>query len=412
MAGVGLAMMIVSTFTKIYTDTGGPGLTIYRPQCPPGFCILGDYAQEGDTNKPNHGVVLCVLMQSDSNMVVKAVGFEQVWSSEGPGSGSEYYSGDNDDEGPSDGSGSGTTASGNGRVLAFWEPLCPSAEYVVLGHVATTSYEPPDSDVCVVHKKVVTPGIPGKRLWIEESRMSSIWTLASSYHYLNIGLFVSSDSKTAPTVNQFWSLTLDIIPPPHNTSLSIKKLSRDNLTLIYRGQECMDSKVLSVYLPQAPIGYAPLGHYAERGYNRTSEAVNILVVKEEGGRGLLRHPVTYQELWRSDATNNNTEAAIWRPVPPPGYFCLGHVLGLGFEAPSTNAVACLHWSVVGRGWPARSKRVWWNKCSLKRQATIWRVAGVEDCLTANTFVIHRGLHIPHWEELLFHCFYQNEVTVK
>lgn len=410
MAGVGLAMIVVSMFTKIYTDTGGPGLTIYRPQCPPGFCILGDYAQEGDTAKPNHGVMICVLMQSDSKMVVKANGFSQVWSSEGPGSGNGY-SGDNDDEGSSDGS--GTSASGNGDVLAFWEPRVPSGEYVALGHVATASYESPsDSHVCVVHKSIATPGIPGRRVWIEVSRMSSIWTLAPSYHYLNIGMFVSSDSRTAPHVNQFWSLILDVIPPPYNTSLTTKKLNRDDMALIYRGQECTDSKRLSVYLPQAPIGYAPLGHYAERGYTHASEAVNVLVVKETGERGLLRHPVTYQELWRSHATSSSAEAAIWRPVPPPGYFCLGHALGLGFEAPHTNAVVCLHWSVVGRGWPAHSKRIWWNKCSYKRQSTIWRVKGQDDCLTADTFVIHRGLHIPHWEELLFHCFYLSEVTVR
>ena len=405
--------MIVTMVTKIYTDTGGPGLTIYRPQCPPGFCILGDYSQEGDIGKPNHGVMICVLMQSDSDFVVKTEGFIQVWSSEGPASGNGYTD-DNDDEGST--YYSGTSASGNGEVLAFWEPKVPSGKYVALGHVATTSYEPPsDCHVCVVHRSVASPGIPGKRLWIEESRMASIWTLAPSYHYLNIGTFLSSDSRTAPRVNQFWSLSRDVIPPPFNTSLKIKKLTRNDLALIYRGHECADSKRLSVYLPQAPIGYSSLGYYADRGYGRASEAINVMVVKEKGGKGLLRHPVKYQELWRSDATNNNTKAVIWRPVPHPGYFCLGHVLGLGLEPPPTNAVVCLHWSVVGRGWPALIDRVWWNKCSHNRKATIWRVTkvtGLDDCLTADTFVIHRGLTTPHWEELLFHCFYLSEVKVK
>ena len=180
--------MIVSVVSKIYTDTGGPGLTIYRPQCPPGFCILGDYSQEGDINKPNHGVMICVLMQSDSNLVVPAKGFTQVWSSEGPGSG-RGFTGDNDDESSCfEGSyGSESSASGDGDVLAFWEPKVPSREYIALGHVATTNYQPPsESHVCVVHKSVASPGIPGKRLWVEESRMASIWTLAASYHYLNI----------------------------------------------------------------------------------------------------------------------------------------------------------------------------------------------------------------------------------
>lgn len=409
MSGIGIAMMVVYVYAKIYIDRGGPGLTIYRPQCPPGFCILGDYAQGGDTSKPNHGAMLCVLM-SDSKMVIRASGFNQIWSSEGPASGNDEFSGTFDDEEPDEES--GTFTSGSDQILAFWEPVVPHSEYVALGHVVTTSYEPPnDVDICVVHKSVATPGIPGKRLWIQEARMASIWTLASSYHYILTGTFISSDSQVAPRLNQFWSLIPDVVPAPNNTSLSVKKLKRADLALIYRGQECrIDSQPLSVYLPQAPIGYVPLGHYAEQGFAPKDEEVNVLVVKEEGGRGLLRKPIAYQELWRTDGANNMTDAAIWRPVPSPGYFCLGHVLGLGSEPPPTNAMMCLHWSVVGRS--PQSKRVWWNKCSLKRQATIWGVTGSNTCLTANTFVIHRGLHVPHWEEHLFHCFYQNEMPVK
>lgn len=408
MAGAGIAMMIVSIATKIYTDTSGPGLTIYRPECPPGFCILGDYAQEGDIDKPNHGVMVCIQMKQHSTVVAKAEGFVQVWSNEGPESG---HGDDDDDEGSSDGSGG--SASGHTGVLAFWKPRVPSEDYVALGHLATTSYEPPSvGHVCVVNKRVATPAIPGRRMWIEESRMSSLWSLANSYHYLNMGMFLSSDSKSAPRISQFWSLLPEVVPAPYNASLTIKKLAKDDLALIYQGQECRVSKRLSVYLPQAPIGYSPLGHYAERGYHRAGQAAQVLVVKEMGRKGLLRHPVTYQELWRSNARYNSTDAAIWRPVPHPGYFCLGHVLGVGFEAPPTNAIVCLHWSVIGRDWAAGSRRVWWNKCSHKKDATIWRVSGLDNCLSADTFVIHRGLHNPHWEQLLFHCFYLSEVSVR
>lgn len=410
MAGGGIAMMIISIATRIYTDPNGPGLTIYRPDCPPGFCILGDYAQDGSIKKPNHGVMVCIKMKQHSRILAKAKGFVQVWSSEGPGSG-HGYSGDNDDEGSCDGSGG--SGSGHTEVLAFWKPKVPNEDYVALGHLATTSYDPPSvGHVCVVHKRLVAQGIPGRRVWIEESRMASLWVLAPSYSYINFGLFLSSDSKSAPHISQFWSLLPVVVPAPYNASLLIKKLNNDDLALIYQGQECKESKRLSVYLPQAPIGYTPLGHYAERGYSRAGQGAQVLVVKETGSRGLLRHPVTYEELWRSNAKYNSTEAAIWRPVPPPGYFCLGHVLGVGFEAPPTNAIVCLHWSVIARGWPARSMRVWWNKCSYRKEATIWQVTGLGDCLSADTFVIHRGLHNPHWEELLFHCFYLNEVSVR
>lgn len=409
MAVAGIGMMIISIATKIYTDPHGQGLTIYRPDCPPGYCMLGDYAQEGDISKPNPSVMVCIKIKH-TKFFAKAKDFVQVWSSEGPGSG-RGYSGDSDDEGSSDGNnGSG---SGHSGVLAFWKPKVPNLNYVALGHLATTSYDPPSvGNVCIVHRLMVDQGIPGRRVWREESGMASLWSLAPSYSYINLGLFLSSDSKSAPHISDFWSLIPEVIPAPFNASLSIKKLNKDELALIYRGQECEESKRLSVYLPQAPIGYSPLGHYAERGYGRAGQGAKVLVVKEKGNKGLLMHPITYQELWRSDAKNNNTEAAVWRPVPPPGYFCLGHVLGLGLEAPPTNAIVCLHWSVIARGWPERSKKVWWNTCSQKKEATIWQVPGLGDCLSADTFVIHRGFNSPHWEELLFHCFYLNRVSVR
>ena len=129
MSGIGIAMMVVYVYAKIYIDRGGPGLTIYRPQCPPGFCILGDYAQGGDTSKPNHGAMLCVLM-SDSKMVIRASGFNQIWSSEGPASGNDEFSGTFDDEEPDEDS--GTFTSGSDQILAFWEPVVPHSEYVAL----------------------------------------------------------------------------------------------------------------------------------------------------------------------------------------------------------------------------------------------------------------------------------------
>ena len=413
-AAAEITMMIVSVFSRIYSDTtGSTGLTIYRPQCPPGFCSFGDYAQRGDINKPNHGVMICIDVHKHSKIVTKASGFAQVWSSEGPASGNGYE-GDYDDEDMCEGS--GYLASGSNNILAFWEPQVPNNDYIALGHLATTSYDPPtDCHVCLVHRSVATQGIPGRRLWIELSRMTSLWSLAPSYHYLDIGTFLSSDSKSAPHASQFWSLKSEVLPAP-NGSLTTETLFKDDLALIYQDQRSGAPERISVYLPQAPIGYAPLGHYAERGYVK-KDTTRVLVVKETGGTGLLRHPVTYEELWKSSSTSITPQAAIWRPVAPPGFFCLGHVLSVGFEAPSTNAVVCLHWSVVGRG--KRGKRVWWNRNtpalqsrSHKSDVTIWRVMGRGECLSANTFILNHSFHSPHMDQLLFHCFYLSNMSVR
>lgn len=74
MFGIGIVMMVVYVYIKIYIDMGGLGFSIYRLQCFFGFCIFGDYVQEGDISKLNYGVMLCVFM-IDFKVVVRVVGF-------------------------------------------------------------------------------------------------------------------------------------------------------------------------------------------------------------------------------------------------------------------------------------------------------------------------------------------------
>ncbi len=182
------------------------GLTIYRPQCPPGFCILGDIVgYYHDRTVTKAAIKLCIQIKKNFPIIAEAQGFAKVWSNEGLESRNVHRSGESDgiDEGfgSSEGSASGL-ASGHSGTLAFWKPIVPSDDYVALGHLATTSYEPPSYEhVCVVHKNVTTKEVCAP-VWSDESGMISLFTpynnWDNSYRNLNLGLFLTSRPLATP----------------------------------------------------------------------------------------------------------------------------------------------------------------------------------------------------------------------
>lgn len=410
----GVAVTVVTAFLQIYTETSDPrGFSIYRPQCPSGYCALGDYAQRAEKGlgeQTNHGVTLCMKVTNNSEMVSYAQGYTQIWSSEGPIRGRETH-GEQDDEDTAAGSGSG---SGHVETLAYWRPNVPGEDYVAVGHVATTTFDPPPkSAVCVVHKSIAIPVLPGKRLWLEHSGAASLWSATSGYAHLDLQTFFGNDMKSAPPVTNFWSLKAEVIPTPE-AKLATKKIPKEHLALIYQDH---GSEPLSVYAPRVPAGYAPLGHYAERAASE-GNAARVMVVKEKHGTGLLIHPVKYQQIWNNQNTGANSTVAFWKPIPPPGYKCLGHMLSVGLEVPDTKSMVCLHGSVLSQG--RHGAKVWWygksamlRRKKLSKTVTVWRVATFSDvCKLPNTFMVTQGLNAPSAEQNLFHCLRYNGMQYK
>lgn len=404
----GLSTVVVSIFVRIYTFSGnGNDVTIYRPQCPPGFCFVGDYAQGTDDLQPNHGVTLCLRDTKNSGLLAHPIGFEKVWDSTIP---SKY--GDSDDSDDSDSSGGGSGSSGDDATqslpnITFWRPRVPNHEYVNIGYVITTDNKPlpANQTVCVARKSLAVAARPGKRIW--SAKDISLWPTEPSYTYLNLDTFNVQEGARIIGHKDLWSLSLEVVPPP-NSRLLTKLLSPEDMALLYQdfGSEAYED--ISIYIPQSPRGYSPLGHYAERGYKKSSTA-RLLAVKEKGAeKGLLAAPIKYRQIWNSTNTGSHTHTAFWRPIPPPGYHCMGDLATVGFDAPPTNSMACLHWSTTRKG--RRGWRIWWNRCSpwshsslLEKDITVWRAGYNRDCQSPNTFIASPGFNSPASSYMYFHC---------
>lgn len=411
----GLSTIVVAAFLKVCTDvTSRRPVTIYRPQCPTGYCSVGDYAQATHAHEPNYGVTLCFRTIDNSSLLARPVGFRQIWSTE-----HDIY----EDEISGSGSGSGFDSSGNynnmEKIVAFWRAIPPSDDYVSIGDVITTDYAQPSTmTTCVVHKSLVTMATGGRRVWRENSGAASIWMTSRSDEYLDLRTFRTNDNKGMP--GDFRSLILEVLPPTHDGTFISKTIGEKDLKLLYKHKSSEGYENLSIYVPQPPPGFVPLGYYAHKGNhgNHVGQVTVVKVITTYRSR-LLLTPAGYQKIMEHihfhDQVNNSL-LTFWRPIPAPGYHCMGDVVTVDtLDPPSTNTIACLHWSLVASS--QRGSRIWWNRKKPYSQKysdkdfTLWGVRGRDDCKSPNTFVMHPGFVTPPSERSLFHCLPEQSIGI-
>lgn len=95
--------------------------------------------------------------------------------------------------------------------------------------------------------------------------------------------------------------------------------------------------------------------------------------------GLVAFPTAYTRLWATP----DGEAALWRPVPPPGYVALGCVAGAADAPPPLSLVGC-----VARGSVVEARLA---ECLLLTEGgNLWRVQNA-----GGTFEVSpRDQHLP------------------
>ena len=52
-------------------------------------------------------------------------------------------------------------------------------------------------------------------------------------------------------------------------------------------------------------------------------------------------PTEFSQIWNDLGSNGTHDGSIWMPNPPPGYVPLGHVCTTGYSAPSTSSIWCI-----------------------------------------------------------------------
>jgi phosphatidylserine/phosphatidylglycerophosphate/cardiolipin synthase-like enzyme len=77
------------------------------------------------------------------------------------------------------------------------------------------------------------------------------------------------------------------------------------------------------YSPNLPAGYYALGDYGQSNYSTPTATMRVVRALEPGA---LASPSWYQFLYNDRSSGADMDGAFWRPVPPPGYDCLGIVV--------------------------------------------------------------------------------------
>jgi hypothetical protein len=96
-------------------------------------------------------------------------------------------------------------------------------------------------------------------------------------------------------------------------------------------------------------GYYSLGDVAMPSHSDFPRAT--FVVKGEGD--VLAPPAQYVLTWTDKGSGGDHDVSVWRPVPPAGYTCLGHVAVSGYAMPSPDAIRCVKSAYVLSGAPAK-----------------------------------------------------------
>jgi len=139
-------------------------------------------------------------------------------------------------------------------------------------------------------------------------------------------------------------------------------------TLVWDDAGTGASRDLGFYKPTLPAGYISIGDVAHNSHQKVYPK-SIAAIKEDTTNYAL--PVDYVEIWNDKGAGaKHSDCSIWKPVPPPGFVAMGHVISRGYDKPPLNAVHCVtkDWVVPGDKWVLVWETSPKKKC---QQVSIW-----------------------------------------
>src|SRR5690606_36646262 len=102
----------------------------------------------------------------------------------------------------------------------------------------------------------------------------------------------------------------------------------------------------SIWRPLPPPGFVSLGDVAVAGHQAPKFAARV--VREVPG--LTAEPLGYERIWDDDGSLGANAVALWGPIPPLGFECLGTVAQQVHEVPPpTQVIRCVHREALRRG---------------------------------------------------------------
>lgn len=169
-----------------------------------------------------------------------------------------------------------------------------------------------------------------------------IFTLALSANFSTVS------AQVAPEIELFSTHRYEIVWTPEGSGRHhyspFKSAGPEFNTAFYK----------AVY--PAGQGYQELVRFGKQGYNPPS---GMVVAKDIGVRqDALRNPTDYTYMWDDWDSGAHLDGSFWRPVPPPGYRCLGDMPQAGHNKPKLTDMSCVRNDLLIEGETGEDHFVW------------------------------------------------------
>lgn len=116
---------------------------------------------------------------------------------------------------------------------------------------------------------------------------------------------------------------------------------------IYRPSTGYNRKTKLHYYPMGDIGVYRRHHEHYKGKHREQDGVKVpndnLGPKKPTMlvAGDVKPPIDFEYRWDDSGSGGEFDGSSWRPIPPPGYRCLGDMMTRSHGPPSKNSIRCV-----------------------------------------------------------------------
>lgn len=192
------------------------------------------------------------------------------------------------------------------------------------------------TNVTVTDEKIALVSCPKTTLQAHEIMTCTATGTAQAGQYASTGTATGQPSCGSPATDED-PVHYTVLPPSPDivfgTTSSYQPIwNTEGTGAMERG---------SFHRPVPPPGFFILGDFwldatdATPSDDQPSEPVTVIRVDNENpSNPWLAKPADYAPIWDDSGTSN--EVSIWRPVPPVGFTCFGHVVQKGLEKPDES----------------------------------------------------------------------------
>ena len=256
----------------------------------------------------------------------------------------------------------------NGKQTgAFWKPV-ENKGYSSLGHIYHRALRRGVSPSihkhirCINNKYLLANTVNDKIISENTTPGYQIWSIQDSDLFITNENIISKEPK-----QKVYKLNPKYLDSPKK----IKTKKTQSYKLIYTKFNRFTNKHVSFWRPLPLDQYVSIGDIvidkSPKMYDPNNKLETLVIHKN-----FVKLPIEFGTEPIAIVKNNNTvEASFWKPVPPDGYGCSGHIVNIGSGEPrQNNIIYCIPLEYLVKS--NNKKNNLWNTIQIpKNRMSVW-----------------------------------------